>query len=218
MLIALLALPVLLVLGLLAGNALTDDDTVDVAGGTSAGATPTLTAPQVQGPTAGTKAPTTPAVTTPAPTTAAPTTPAPTTPAPTTPAPTTPVATTAATATTAAPTATPTSSPPRASPSPTPAPAEEPAADPVAPVGGDARAAPVPRAGIGAQFATGSAGPDVKSWQARMVERGWVLRADGIFGPRTEHVVRSFQAEKGLTVDGVLGRRTWNAAWSTPVT
>jgi len=59
---------------------------------------------------------------------------------------------------------------------------------------------------------------DVKAWQARMVERGWTLRADGIFGPRTEQVVRHFQAEKGLRVDGVLGTRTWKAAWTTPIT
>jgi peptidoglycan hydrolase-like protein with peptidoglycan-binding domain len=30
--------------------------------------------------------------------------------------------------------------------------------------------------------------------------------------------VRAFQAEKGLTVDGLVGLGTWNAAWTAPVT
>lgn len=51
-----------------------------------------------------------------------------------------------------------------------------------------------------------------------MADRGWTLQADGIFGPRTEQVVRNFQAEKGLRVDGVLGNRTWTAAWTEPIT
>lgn len=225
MLIALLALPVLLVLGLLAGNALTDNDTVEVAGGTPVGATPSISAPALQGPTV---------ATTPAPTTEAPAaTPAETTPAATTAPPTTAPASTPAEATsspaTTSPTASPSTTAPRASPTPTPSPtATSPPADEEAqadePGSNDAddgtvtRAAPTPEAGRDVVYAEGSVGDDVRTWQARMVERGWVMRADGIFGPRTESVVRSFQAEKGLTVDGLLGQRTWNAAWTSPVT
>ena len=237
-LIALLALPVLLVLGLFVGNALTDDDTVDVASGTPVGATPTLTTPAVQGPSvptsSATSEPSTPAPSTPAATSdASETTPAPTTPAATTaPAPTEEASaepSSAEPSTTAPPSATPTSTPPRASPSPTAPPSDAPdgqadegsdgeAADGDGDSSTQARAAPQPDGGDDIVYARGSAGEDVRVWQGRMRERGWILRADGIFGPRTESVVRDFQAEKGLRVDGVLGVNTWDAAWTEPIT
>jgi len=33
--------------------------------------------------------------------------------------------------------------------------------------------------------------------------------ADGIFGPNTEAAVKAYQTQQGLTVDGVVGDRTW---------
>ena len=38
---------------------------------------------------------------------------------------------------------------------------------------------------------------------------------DGDFGPETERAVRAFQGENGLTVDGVVGRNTWNALFNS---
>ena len=34
---------------------------------------------------------------------------------------------------------------------------------------------------------------------------------DGIFGPETERAIRVFQQQQGLTVDGIVGRDTWDA-------
>lgn len=59
---------------------------------------------------------------------------------------------------------------------------------------------------------------DLKRWQARMEDRGWTITPDGLYGPRTATVAKKFQAEKGLSRDGLVGRKTWDAAWEAPVT
>lgn len=61
-------------------------------------------------------------------------------------------------------------------------------------------------------------GSDVRTWQNRMRVRGWRLAVDGDFGPESDRVLRKFQAEKGLKVDGILGPRSWTAAWTAPIT
>lgn len=40
------------------------------------------------------------------------------------------------------------------------------------------------------------------------------INYDGIFGPATEAAVRIFQNMSGLTVDGIVGRNTWNSIYS----
>jgi hypothetical protein len=60
---------------------------------------------------------------------------------------------------------------------------------------------------------------DVRAWQARMKQRGWDIKADGRFGPKTARVAARFAAEKGLHVAaGTVDHVTWDAAWSLPVT
>ena len=59
----------------------------------------------------------------------------------------------------------------------------------------------------------------LKMWQQRMLDRGWsgIGAADGLYGPKTERVVRQFQKSKGIPVDGKIGPGTWAAAWTEPV-
>lgn len=60
---------------------------------------------------------------------------------------------------------------------------------------------------------------DVRAWQARMKQRGWDIRVDGQFGPKSARVAARFAVEKGIKVaPGTVDRAMWNAAWSLPVT
>jgi peptidoglycan hydrolase-like protein with peptidoglycan-binding domain len=63
----------------------------------------------------------------------------------------------------------------------------------------------------------GVSGDDVRQWQAQMATRGWVLDADGDFGPRSREVATRFQSGAHLIADGVVGPATWAAAWNAPV-
>jgi peptidoglycan hydrolase-like protein with peptidoglycan-binding domain len=60
-------------------------------------------------------------------------------------------------------------------------------------------------------------GDDVRLWQRRMQQRGWRIGIDGYYGLESLGCCKSFQSEKGLTVDGVVGPSTWNATWSAPI-
>lgn len=64
----------------------------------------------------------------------------------------------------------------------------------------------------------GTKGTFVRQFQQRLRDRGWNISVDGDFGPKTEAIVRQFQAEKGLGVDGLVGPKTWNAIWNAPIT
>ena len=58
----------------------------------------------------------------------------------------------------------------------------------------------------------------VRQVQQRLHDRGWDIVVDGDFGPRTDSIVRKFQREKALVIDGVVGPNTWGALWTAPVT
>lgn len=95
---------------------------------------------------------------------------------------------------------------PRPGPSqPAPAPAK-PAPKPAPPKPGGG-AVPYPNV----MLRNGTRGPSVKRVQARLDGMGWEIVADGIFGPITERVVKSFQRRRGLVDDGVVGPKTWRA-------
>ena len=57
----------------------------------------------------------------------------------------------------------------------------------------------------------GDQGHPVRTLQDLLRARSHVVSVDGSFGPLTDGAVRAFQAEKGLVVDGVVGRHTWGA-------
>ena len=67
---------------------------------------------------------------------------------------------------------------------------------------------------------------DLITFQQRMKDRGWPMQVDGLYGPKgaktpqgnTAEIVIAFQKEKGLTPDGLIGQKTWDAAWTAPVT
>lgn len=67
----------------------------------------------------------------------------------------------------------------------------------------------------------GMTGLDVRYFQWRMRQRGWFdpsgkpLSFDGVYGPMSVEVVRTFQAQHGLTVDGIIGHVTWWTAFRT---
>lgn len=56
----------------------------------------------------------------------------------------------------------------------------------------------------------GNRGPSVLKLQEALKERGYSIRADGIFGDKTLEAVKAFQADNGLVVDGVVGAKTWS--------
>ena len=70
----------------------------------------------------------------------------------------------------------------------------------------------------GRNLGLGDSGADVRMAQQRLSARGWTIQADGLFGLRTEEVVKRFQTEKGLAADGIIGLETWHALWSSPLT
>ena len=60
----------------------------------------------------------------------------------------------------------------------------------------------------------GSQGEGVRDLQKYLNKIGggkYYLKEDGIFGDETLNVVRDFQKNKGLTVDGIVGSTTWSA-------
>src|SRR5690606_27318946 len=65
-------------------------------------------------------------------------------------------------------------------------------------------------------------------WVDQLRKRGWDARrggdylaehgSDGHYGSEHEELIRAFQEDQGLVVDGLLGPVTWRAAFENPVT
>lgn len=66
----------------------------------------------------------------------------------------------------------------------------------------------------------------LRRFQQRLKDRGWKITVDGLYGKRgaktpagnTADIVYAFQKEKRLKADKLIGKDTWNAAWTAPVT
>ncbi len=62
-----------------------------------------------------------------------------------------------------------------------------------------------------ATLRNGSTGADVKVLQQLLVQHGYQIGIDGIFGSGTEAAVKRFQAANGIGADGIVGPKTWAA-------
>jgi hypothetical protein len=60
----------------------------------------------------------------------------------------------------------------------------------------------------------GSQDNATRAVQTRLCDLGKIVTINGVFGPETAGAVRSFQAQKGLAIDGIVGPLTWNALWT----
>ena len=58
---------------------------------------------------------------------------------------------------------------------------------------------------------------DVLVLQRLLTTKAYDLGVDGLFGSQTSHVVKKFQGEHRLVIDGVVGPRTWKTLKTTKV-
>ena len=61
------------------------------------------------------------------------------------------------------------------------------------------------------EISIGSQGSDVSELQKKLIDNGYQLAVDGIFGAKTQQAVRDYQKKMGLAVDGIVGVNTWGA-------
>jgi peptidoglycan hydrolase-like protein with peptidoglycan-binding domain len=65
----------------------------------------------------------------------------------------------------------------------------------------------------GVTFNPGDTSSDLQCWQKQMGHRGYGLVGTGYYGPATYEVVVALQARNGLRTSGIVGPKTWVAAW-----
>lgn len=59
----------------------------------------------------------------------------------------------------------------------------------------------------------GDCHPALRAWQLRMNTFGFGFTGTGCYGDRTRRAVLALQAANGIRTSGLLGPRTWRAAW-----
>lgn len=66
------------------------------------------------------------------------------------------------------------------------------------------------------QLKYGASGDEVKKLQTALNSKGYNLTVDGVWGDKTDAVVRRYQGDNGLTVDGIVGDITWASLLGEP--
>lgn len=66
----------------------------------------------------------------------------------------------------------------------------------------------------GETYTQGDTSPNLQCWQKQMGHRGAGLIGTGFYGPTTRAVVVALQQRNGLNPSGILGPKTWAAAWT----
>lgn len=67
--------------------------------------------------------------------------------------------------------------------------------------------------------ANGQKGHDgLALWQQRMADRGWTITVDGLYGGQSAGIARKFQKQCRLKIDALIGRHTFVAPWTAPIT
>ena len=81
-------------------------------------------------------------------------------------------------------------------------------------ISGDLPPVPTPTPDQRPTLKKGDSGEYVQLLQVTLIQRGYdcgSYGADGKFGKNTEAAVKRFQLDHGLTADGIIGEKTWNA-------
>jgi hypothetical protein len=100
-----------------------------------------------------------------------------------------------------------------------PRPAPKPAAGKPRPKPAPPKAPPYPGRVLRRNDRQRSPDAAVRQWQQQMRNRGWssIGKADGLPGPAFERVVKAWQKNCRLPVDGTVGPKTWPTPWTRPI-
>lgn len=66
----------------------------------------------------------------------------------------------------------------------------------------------------GQVYKPGDCAAELKAWQQQMNTYGYGFVGTGCYGDKTSQAVRDLQAANGLPTSGLLGSKTWQAAWT----
>jgi resuscitation-promoting factor RpfA len=65
----------------------------------------------------------------------------------------------------------------------------------------------------GIVFDQGDCHPALRTWQLRMNTHGFAFQGTGCYHAETRHAVLALQRANGIKASGLLGPKTWDAAW-----